>query len=160
MKIKILNNNTGRLCSATITKVRLKDFDKITDDRFNTFRWQELKTNYTGVFKIMKDSIILGLMDFSIESVFVNVKELTKIELSIENRGANKRFDYLAGCLIAYACLITKKSPKLDMGIFYTKATKHIYVDKYGMTPLDEYYVKSDKKNCEKLIAKYLNIPC
>ncbi|MFI5196506.1 MAG: hypothetical protein ACHQD8_05405, partial [Chitinophagales bacterium] len=141
MKVNILNKKTGRLCKATITKVRLKDFDKITDDRFGEFKWQEFRKDYTGVFKLMKDGIILGLMQFVYENAFENIKELTKIELSVENRGANKKYDYIAGCLIAYACLVSIKSVKWDMGIYYTEATKHIYIDKYGMKPLNEYYV-------------------
>ncbi len=97
-------------------------------------------------------------MQFGIENVFQNVMELTKIELSVENRGRNKKYDYIAGCLIAYACLITKKSGNRDMGIFYNKATKSIYIEKYGMMSYDEFYVKSSIENSNKLIGKYLTI--
>lgn len=158
MNVNILNKETGNLCRATITKVRLQDFDKITDDRFDTFKWQEFRRDYTGIFKLMKDGIILGLMQFTYENVFVQIKELTKLELSVENRGANKKYDYIAGCLIAYACLKTVKSSKWDMGIYYSRKTKHIYINKYGMVPFDEYYVQSTRDNSLRLINKYLNI--
>lgn len=84
--------------------------------------------------------------------------EVTKIELSVENRGKNKKYDYIAGCLIAYACLITMKADDRDLGIFYTRATKSIYIEKYGMIPYDNYYVKSSKGNSKRLIDKYLSI--
>ncbi len=160
MVVDILNKKTGRLCKATVTKVRLKDFDKISKDRFNTFNWQDFKLSYRGLFKLMKGGEILGLMQFGIENPFQNVMELTKIELSKENIGQNKRYDYVAGCLIAFACFKTIKYTKRDMGIYYTKSTKRIYLEKYGMTPYDQYYVKSDKDNSISLIKKYLNIDC
>jgi len=159
MRVNILNRANEKLYRATITKMRKKDFDNIANsNHFNKFKWDGLRVNKNEVFKIMKDGAILGLMQFFLEDRMNHILELSKLELSKENIGANKKFDYIAGCLIAYACLKSLNSFTGEIFVFYTKETKNIYLEKYGMKPHDKFYVKSDKINSIKLVSKYLNV--
>ncbi len=162
MKVYIRNRENGKQYRATITKMREKDFDKIkSSNQFDKFEWSGLITNRGEVFKLVKSGAILGLMQFARYDIWTEeVFELTKLELSKENRRTSKKYENIAGCLIAYACLKSIKTFTGEIAIYYSKETKAHYIARYGMTAHDEYYVKSDKINSMRLIKEYLDIDC
>ena len=82
------------------------------------------------------------------------------LELAHHNIGLkNKRYDYVAGCLIAFAC---RESFKLDGNYkgFLTFVSKtnliEWYAKKYGAELALGQRMFIDWKNGEKLIEKYL----
>ena len=159
MKVRIHNKENGKLYSAAITRMNKKDFDKIVISKdFHVFKWDELRQNNGEIFKLAKGANILGLLQFFHEKKIFNIIELSKLESSRENVGSNKRYDKIAGCLIAFTCFQSLTKFTGEVFIFCTKKTRDIYLNSYGMQPWDDYYVKSDKKNSIRLVAEYLNI--
>lgn len=136
--------------------ISLADFDVIEKDKkFNSFKWNELRMNTSEVFKLTMDNSILGLVYFFHEPI-QNIIELNKIEVNNENVGNKKRFDYIAGCLIAFVCLQALNKMSGEVFIFYTSASKSIYLNKYGMQEFNQFYVKSNRLNSIKLVKRYL----
>lgn len=84
-------------------KVKLLDEDdykEITKSRFY-FNWKTEKAN--DVYKLFLGDEILGLMSC------INYDDEKRIEIKLlavakENRGRRKRYDHIAGTLIAFAC--------------------------------------------------------
>ena len=95
---------SGELKSVKIVPVLDSDYKNITKSKF-WFNWKEEK-NYS-VFKIhlVENDAILGLVSID------NIQEESRIEIrllavSTENRGKNKKYDFIVGNLLTYACRI------------------------------------------------------
>ncbi len=156
MKVNILDNLKNEFVHANIEQIIPKDFDELTvNESFKNFNWTELKINSSEIYKLVYNENILGLIQFFHERLF-NRLELNKLELSVENIGRGKKYDNIAGCLIAFTCLSSLKNHSGEVFIMPTKTTKSHYIEKYGFNPFNEYYVKSDRLNSERLIQKYL----
>lgn len=98
--------NSGISKKAVISLVEPADFTCLTRTRY-FFTWKSLKQKAT-IYKlqIVDEEDILGVMalvDFPTEKRI----EIKLIASSIENRGKNKKYDRIAGCLIAYACRLS-----------------------------------------------------
>ncbi|MEP7268009.1 MAG: N-acetyltransferase [Saprospiraceae bacterium] len=124
---------TGNICQVEVELVEKTDFRLLTKSRY-FFDWKKEK-NYE-IYKLkMKDSNeILGLISLErfTDEWRIHIRLLT---VSIENKGIDKKYDKIAGNLIAHAAKIAVKEygalacvslrPK-------SKITQH-YIDKYKM---------------------------
>jgi hypothetical protein len=163
MKVKILDIAAETFVDANILPVTITDLETVAWDgkrrgRFKHFDWKDIGWHSTeDLLKLEKDGIILGFMKFFHEDLIIKTIELNKIEVSTENYGRDKQYDFIAGCLIAYACLFAQKFNG-ELYVLSKKVTKQLYIDKYGMKVHDQFYLTSDKSNCRALISKYLKI--
>src|SRR5688572_1119097 len=94
---------SGICKEAVIEKVHPSDFATLTKKQYS-FNWQSLKKTST-IYKltIKGEKNILGVM------ALIDYRDEMRIEIKllaslIENQGRNKKYDRIAGCLIAFAC--------------------------------------------------------
>lgn len=100
---------TGKKHTVTIQKLDNKEF-KLLSVKTYAFNWKELRGKYE-VYKITKenDPNILGLMALSRDLAEERL-EIHLIAVSVENKGKNKIYDRIVGCLIAFACMEALKN--------------------------------------------------
>lgn len=126
------------------------------------FDWNKLikeKNTKTYILKLKGDSeSIEGILQLRIEN---DMLIMDVIEIAPHNFGStNKKFDYVAGCLIAFAC---RESFKLEGNYkgFLTFVSKTNLIDwykkKYGATQALGQRMYIDDVNGLKLIEKYLD---
>src|SRR5689334_3628066 len=93
---------------AIIKAVEPSDFALLTKKRYS-FNWRSLKkiaTIYKLTIKGEKNILgVMALIDYPDENR-IKIKLLAS---SIENQGRNKKYERIAGCMIAYACRISYK---------------------------------------------------
>ena len=104
-----------------------------------------------------KDKIVQGI----IQLVFLNgMISMELIEVHPNNRGKNKKFHFVAGCLIAFGC---RESFKLDNDYegYLTFESKTVLIDiygeKYGATQTFRSKMYISPEQGIKLISKYLD---
>lgn len=159
MKVRIFELAKAEYTEAEIIRMNPDDYDEvISSERFEKFDWNDLRMNVEEIYKLVKNETILGLIFFFHETLF-NKLEINKLEVSKENVGKDKQYDCIAGCLLAFASLHSLKYLSGEIYVMYKREVKHIYIGKYGFTPYDEYYVKSDRANSVELVSKYLDLP-
>jgi len=130
----IIDRITKRHHSVRILLIEKGDFNKLTVKRYS-FNWKKLKDGFT-IYKLclMDDEDILGV----IALINYPAEERTEIKLlavSVENKGKDKRYERIAGCLLAFAGREAMrkydKYPCLSL-IPKTELKQH-YISKYGM---------------------------
>ena len=137
MKIKLKDVANNKLTDALILQADLKDLH--TEDEGWNFNWKQLFKLSDMCFKIVLAStpeIIEGLMVISVingEMVYINT-----VESAPHNIGAGKKYDYVAGCLFAYACELSLRLGKKGYIGFVPFDSKTLliplYKAKYGAT--------------------------
>lgn len=132
MRIREVRTGIEREVSASV--VIKEDFKNISTKR-HFFNWREASVNYT-LYKLclLDDDDILGLMalqDFP-EEQRVEVK---LIACSVENVGKRKKFENIAGCLLAFSGRESIKKYGVNACISLLPKTElyEHYREKYGM---------------------------
>ena len=154
--LDILNN---RLVEAEIVSVE-KNGLPLKKDGWN-FNWRQLTKNENSQSYVLK----LIYYEQSVEGALLLKNEegmliMDVLEVAPQNIGNKKRYDYVAGCLIAYAC---RESFKIEGNYkgFLTFVSKtnliNWYSKKYGAELALGQRMFIDWENGEKLIEKYLN---
>lgn len=152
--MRVLHVISGKYIEARITILRKEELTYTVMKRFD-FDWErELEF---GVYKItfINDDYILGLISTQI-NLTERRFEIRLLELSRENIGALKKYDRLAGCLIAFAC---KMSFKEGLDGFVSLIPKTVlishYMKKYFFSPMGmQLYVEGEV--AVALITAYL----
>jgi hypothetical protein len=102
--MKIIDTSTGKKHSVDILPVEIDDFKTLRKDRY-FFDWKIEKNQEVYKLQIKGSSDILGLV--SIERIpqewRIHIRLLT---VSKENKGNGKKYDTIAGNLIAYVAKI------------------------------------------------------
>ncbi|MFC2119303.1 hypothetical protein ACFLSY_11745 [Bacteroidota bacterium] len=147
---------------------RLIDADIVVAERKNIplkkdgwkFNWKQLaQEQYTQTFilKTMEfPQSIGGALHLKVES---GMLIMDVVEIAAHNIGRKKKYDYVAGCLIAFAC---RESFKLEGSykgfLSFISKTNLIkwYSTKYGATLAFGQLMFIDPEAGEKLINKYL----
>lgn len=131
--MKIIDRSTGRKHSIDILPVEIDDFKTLQKDRY-FFDWKIEKNQEVYKLQIKGSSDILGLV--SIERIpqewRIHIRLLT---VSKENKGNEKKYDKIAGNLIAYVAKIAiREFGELASVSLRPKSqiAKH-YIDKYNM---------------------------
>ena len=133
-----------------------------------TFLW---KSSYETTFQfdwkleskiyalhIIKDDLqvmgLVGLEHFPDESRI----HITLLEVNKENVGKSKKYERIAGCLIAFVCQLAKNSYQDFPAVSLTAKTKliHIYREKYGFTALGSQMMFVEGQNLLDLINQYI----
>lgn len=126
-----------------------------------SFNWRSLLKNKDGQSYILRTlnspSRIEGALCLRLEYEMLIMDAL---ELSPDNIGRkNKRYDYVAGCLIAFGCKESFNITGNYKGVLtFVSKTKLIkwYAEKYGAELALGQRMFIDWENGEKLIEKYL----
>jgi len=138
-----------------VQRVEPSDFKDITKRQF-FFRWDQLKGE-ADLYKLtFEDSpVILGLI------ALVDVPSEYRIEIKLiavsnENRGRLKKYEGIAGCLIAYAAREALKKYDRLACISLTPKTelRRHYITKYGMKTAGQQ-VYAENENLWELIETY-----
>jgi hypothetical protein len=131
--MKLLQKSSGLLADAFITTLEPGDLAAIRKEKGFVFDWSLEKDN--DVYKIClkaDDTKILGLLSMTEHPdelrIHINLLEVTK-----ENVGRNKKLDYIAGCLIAFACVSAFKRGYEGLVSLLPKTELiEMYQSKYG----------------------------
>ena len=157
MMVYILDTITGELIKSEIIVPDTRSVPLKKDGW--KFNWKQLsKTGNIYVLRtINSPGIIEGALSLRIE---FGMLIMDALELAPHNVGQkNKRFDYVAGCLIAFGCRESFKIPG-DYKGFLTFVSKSSlirwYSEKYGAELALGQRMFIDWENGEKLIEKYL----
>lgn len=156
----ILDKITGELVKAEIVPMNTKT-TPLKKDGWN-FNWRQLLNEEKGqayILKTVDSSLqIEGALYLKCEHSMLIMDAL---ELAPRNIGTvNKRYDYVAGCLIAYGCRESFKLKGEYKGFLtFVSKTNLIqwYAQKYGAELALGQRMFIDWENGEKLIEKYLN---
>jgi len=132
--VHIIEVSTGELIEIEISEVVEKDFEIIDEEKY-FFDWNEYKGSHK-VYKLMisKEPQILGLMALREFQNEYRV-EVSLIACSRENYSQSKRYDKIAGCLLAFACREAIKTYGYMAAVSLKPKTvlKEHYQRKYGM---------------------------
>jgi len=162
MKIKILEKKTSLEKDAEIQKIQKKELP-YKKDGWN-FNWRELyRTEGAVLFKISlmeSPHLIEGtlmLTIFNEEMLMMN-----NIELAPHNIGKNKKYDNIAGCLLAFACAESFEKGKGHYQGFLSFDSKteliDLYHNKYGAQLAMGNKMYFDPEAGKRLMKKYLQI--
>lgn len=151
---------SGLLKEAEIVKASNKDLP-LKKDGWN-FNWRIAfkKANsevYILRLKKGEDKTVQGVVQLTLLN---GMMSMDLIEVHPNNRGKDKRLDFVAGCLIAFGC---RESFKLDNEYegYLTFESKtvliDIYKEKYGATQTFRNKMYISPEQGINLITKYLN---
>ncbi|TPG36150.1 N-acetyltransferase [Flavobacterium pectinovorum] len=127
---QVKDNSEFEIIIELLTK---DDYKKITKSNYY-FNWKTEQENDVYKLRIIDSEEILGLMSL-INFPHEQRLQISLLTVSKENRGKNKKYDHIAGNLIAYACREAIKLDGQDGCVSLhpkTKLKKH-YMKKYGM---------------------------
>ncbi|NRF37531.1 N-acetyltransferase [Pedobacter foliorum] len=142
--------------SVLIKELEDQDWKKITKKQF-AFDWKKLKGTYK-IFKLSLDSEVLGLIALNIVEPEERI-EIVLLASSTENTGKKKKFDRIAGTLIAFACKEAIRNYNWEFPcvslIPKTEIRTH-YIKKYGMLDGGRQLYLEDAP-LHKIIKEYLS---
>ena len=157
--VYILDILKNKLVEAEIVSIK-KKYIPLKKDGWN-FNWRQLSKNdntQSYVLKLISSKEkVEGALLLKIEE---NMLIMDVLEVAPHNIGSKKRYDYVAGSLIAYAC---RESFKLEGNykgfLTFVSKTNLIdwYIEKYGAELALGQRMFIDWENGKKLIEKYLN---
>jgi len=156
--------NTGEKIEVVIELISSRDLREIKKDSNFIFDWAKYTDKEVYKLRIFQEDKIQGLMCI-IDHLDENTDaiEIELLEVGDENVGKKKRFDRIAGTLIAFACRESLKRGH-EGYIFLTPKTKLIdhYNSKYYLSfigPIGNNPVGvmvGEEKVARKLIKEYL----
>jgi hypothetical protein len=119
--------------SVLVREMEEQDWKVIKMKQF-AFNWKKLKGVYK-VFKLSLDGEILGLIALNIVEPEERI-EIILLAVSVENSGKEKKWDRVAGTLIAFACKEAVKNYNWEfpcVSLIPKTEIKAHYIKKYGM---------------------------
>lgn len=155
--MKLKRTSDDEELEAVIKKLISEDFDLLEDSQRFVFDWSiERRSDVYKITLISDVDNILGLImiiDYPSESRI----HIDLLESSKENTGANKEFDNIAGCLIAFtASLSFERGYSGYVSLDPKSQLIELYRNKYGFEEAG-YMMVSQLRNSQELINKYLN---
>lgn len=168
MKVKIIRLVDAKPVTARILKPSIIPLPSITDGwRFN-FKSQAKKKGYQTYILVREETpqVIEACLIFQLRDE--QEPYMAYIEIAPHNKGANKQFDKVAGCLIAFASRLSfihgKDHFKGWLAFDVLEEDKKdelklmaLYCQKYGALKWGETTLVLSPEAGEKLIAEYLN---
>ena len=157
--IYILDKINGKLIKSEIVPIDIRTIP-LKKDGWN-FNWRQLSKEENGQTFILRTINSPNQVEGALQLKFeYDMLVMDALELASHNIGQkNKRYDYVAGCLIAFAC---RESFKIegDYKGFLTFVSKtnliEWYAKKYGAELALGQRMFIDWGNGEKLIERYL----
>ena len=161
MKITIRETKTGKEISAQILKANKKDMPLKKDGW--QFSWRKLYKDEDAMFfklVLTKSKEVQGMLMLKLEND--NLLTMKDIEIAPHNFGSKGKFDNVAGCLIAFACLKSFELGKGNYNGFLSFESKtsliELYEKKYGAIIAWGQRMFFDKITGTLLIEKYLKL--
>lgn len=154
--MKILHKKSKNLHEAVIELVQNEDWDIIEQSGQFDFNWRKEKKYIVHKIRLEIEDEILGLI--ALEDILKEYRiHIKLIENSNKNKGSKKKYDFIAGCLIARSCEIAFEK-EYDGFVSLAPKTELIghYIKKYGFQNMGQLLF-TELNNSEKLIKKYLN---
>lgn len=153
--MRVRHKSSGELIEARIEPVEGEDWANIQKNNAFQFDWNLEKRHETYKIRLDSDEEILGLISFKDIPGEFRI-HICLIEVNFRDVGRKKRYDHLAGCLLAFAC---EQSFKRDYEGYIslrpkTELIKH-YMSKYGFQQLGKNLF-IDLADAERLINEYL----
>jgi len=156
VKVNLYDNKRRKNIVGLISKAYKKELPKAKWQ----FNWKSLCNKNSQIFKLVYEDEIQGLLKMT--QVDEGYYEMSNLELAQGNYGSKGKINYIAGCLIAYGCLLAFQ---LNEGnykghlAFTSKGELIQHYEKYYFAEL----VYREKMiifpvNGKKLIKKYLNL--
>ena len=155
--MKLHNRETNEVVEAEIVRVAVNDFSKIKKSKQFLFDWDE--ESKFEVYKIIiseeENPEIHGLISIIDTPEEMRV-HINLVENSNENKGESKKYDWVAGCLLAFATKMAFENGYLGFTSLIPK-TKLIglYVNKYGFSQYGRQ-LAIEQDAALSLIQKYL----
>lgn len=158
MKVNLYDNSRSKRIVGVISNALKKELPgKISNWKFD---WKSLYSKNSQIFKLSYEDELQGLLKMT--KIEEGYYEMSNLELSPENYSSNGKLKNVAGCLIAYACLL---SFTLNTGnykghlAFTSKGELIPHYEKHYFAEL----VFREKmiifpKNGKRLIKKYLQL--
>lgn len=150
---------TNRLLKVDIQNATTKEIASVSIE-FG-FNWKKLikqsNSNTYSLKFINEPDVVLGLLHLII---IQGMLIMNLVEVSKTNLGRKKRYDYIAGCLIAFAC---KQSFEIETDYkgFLTFNAKseltELYKSKYHAKQINGQRMYIEPENGIQLINEYLN---
>jgi len=148
----VLDTHTDEEAKVNISQFEVSEAKSLENFEFD---WSKEAAYETYKLSLTSDGQILGLLSFSrvIEELRIEIRLL---EISSKNRGEGKKYDRIAGILIAYAC---KESFQNGFYGFVslvpkTRLIKH-YEEKYGFQQFGKH-LAVELETSEFLMNRYL----
>jgi len=168
MKVKIIKLSDNQQVDATILPCLKVKLPSITDGwRFN-FKSHSKKKGFQTYILVCDDTLteIEGCLTFELRGKVEPY--MAYIEIAPHNKGKRKRYEKVAGCLIAYACRLSFISGQdhykgwLAFDVFEENKQDEIklmamYCEKYGAIKWGDTTMVISPEVGEKLINEYLN---
>ena len=168
MKVKIIRVVDGQAIDSKIIRPSGIVLPSLTDGwRFN-FKKHSKKATFQTYVLVCEDTsdIIEGCLIFEMKDTVEPY--MAYIEIAPDNKGKSKRFDNVAGCLIAYACRLSfiqgKDHYKGWLAFDVLEESKQdevklmsMYSKKYGALKFGETTMVIPPNAGEKLIEEFLN---
>lgn len=153
--MRILHKKSGIFHEATIELVEDEDWEVIEKSGEFIFNWKKEKTRIVHKIQSTIEREVLGLI--SIEDIPKEYRiHIHLIENSNSNKGKAKKYDFVAGNLIAHTCELAFNK-EYDGFVSLEPKTELIdlYKKKYGFKEMGQLlYTELD--NSEALIKKYI----
>jgi len=157
--VYILDKSSNQLVEAEIIPLKIKEDIPLKKDGWR-FNWRQLtrqKDVQTYVLKLINiPKTVEGALQLRIaEGMLI----MDVLEIAPHNIGKNKRYDYVAGVLIAYACRESFKLESNYKGFLTFMAKTQLiewYKKKYGAELALGQRMFIDWENGQKLVEKYL----
>lgn len=143
---------------AKIVSVDEKSIRKVIQSQTFGFDWKLELQQEREVYQITlldQEDKVLGLLSLSDIEAELRI-HINLIEVSEENKGKEKHFDRIAGCLLAFACemSVSKGYQGFVSLVSKTKLIEH-YCNKYGFRPYGPM-LAIEPENATQLIDEYL----
>ncbi|MCU0349136.1 MAG: hypothetical protein MUC59_19510 [Saprospiraceae bacterium] len=143
MKVNVKDTLSGNLVAAEIKAARLGDMPLKKDGW--SFNWRQLHKDFKAAlfFKLTLEATphkVEGMLMLTLQ--FDRMVFMNDLEVAPHNLGTSKRYDWVAGCLIAYACFESQCKGKGDYIGFVAFESK---------TKLIELYINKNKYGAMQL---------
>lgn len=154
--MKVLHKKDEILHEAVVELVQNEDWEIIDKSGQFEFNWKEEKQYLVHKIRLNIENEILGLI--ALENIPKEYRiHIRLIENSNKNKGTNKEYDFVAGCLIARSCQIAfEKEYDGFVSLKPKSALRGFYQRKYGFQNMGNL-LYTELSNSEALIKKYLN---
>ncbi len=151
----LIHKETDKRVDVQVETLQEKDFKIIKASKQFEFNWNEEKQYQCFKLIIKGSDQIMGLMSIKEFRSELWLK-INILESSKENVGGDKKYDRIAGCLIAYACKLAfiKGYSGLVALEPKTQLFKH-YINKYSMKSTGKY-LYLELRDSENVIRKYM----
>ena len=158
MEVNLIDNKRKKSVTGLISKANIKDMPSLQLKW--KFNWKSLYSANSRIFKLTYEGEIQGLLKLT--EINEGYYEMTNLELAPKNYGSKGIMDNVAGCMIAYACLLTFTLNKGSYKGYLAFTSKGELIPHYEQKYFAELVFREKMiifpENGKKLIKKYLNL--